>query len=250
MINEIILGDCLEVMKRIPDKSIDMVLCDLPYGTTQNKWDSILCFDELWSSYKRIIKDNGTIVLFGQGLFSSKLMLSNEKMYKYSLVWEKDRPSGFLNAKIMPLRSHEDILIFYKKKPIYNPQFWEGEPLHGMGKKFKTKKHQNNNYGNFESANNPSSKREGDTKKYPRSVLKFKRPHPPIHPTQKPVELMEWLINAYTNESEVVLDNCIGSGTTAIAAVNTNRNFIGIEKDEGYYNVALERINKALNKVD
>lgn len=169
--------------------------------------------------------------------------MSNEKMYRYTLIWEKDRPSGFLNAGRMPLKSHEDILVFYKKLPTYNPQFWEGEPLHGMDTKFKKEGHLgNNNYGKFDSHTNPSAERKGDTKKYPRSVLKFSRPHPPIHPTQKPVELLEWLIKTYSNENEVVLDNCIGSGSTAIACLNTNRNYIGFELDKTYYDNAVDRI--------
>ena len=230
-------------MWRIPDKSIDMILCDLPYGVTaRNKWDEVIPFGELWRHYKRIIKDNGAIVLFGQDKFTAKLMLSNEKWHRYNLVWEKDRPSGFLNASRMPLRSHEDILVFYNKLPTYNPQFWEGQPLHGMGKKFREVKNQNNNYNDFSSQTNPSAEREGDTRKHPRSVLKFKRPHPPIHPTQKPVELCEWLIKTYTNEGDIVLDNCIGSGTTAIACINANRKYIGFEIEKEYYDLAIKRI--------
>src|SRR5699024_9380729 len=167
-LNTIYNEDCLEGMKRIPDGSIDMILCDLPYGVTKNKWDSVIPLDELWKHYKRVIKENGAIVLFGQGLFTARLMFSNEKWYRYNLIWEKDRPSGFLNAKRMPLRSHEDIVVFYKRLPTYNPQFWEGKPLHGMGSKFREGQLENNNYGEFDSHKNPSAKREGDTKKYPR----------------------------------------------------------------------------------
>ena len=241
-------GDCLEEMKNISDNSVDMILCDLPYGQTRNKWDSIIPFEELWKQYDRIIKDNGAIVLFANGMFTADLMKSNPKNWKYNIVWEKDRPSGFLNAKKMPMRSHEDICVFYKKQPTYNPQFWEGMPLHEMGTKFKTKTHENNNYNEFNSRENPSAKREGDTKKYPRSVLKYKRPHPPIHPTEKPVELLEWLIKTYTNENEIVLDNCMGSGSTGVACINTNRRFIGIELDENYFNIAKERIEEAVKK--
>lgn len=240
-------GDCLKIMKDIPDKSIDMILCDLPYGTTQNKWDSVIPFDQLWKEYNRIIKDNGAIVLFAQGMFTSDLMQSNRKYWRYNLIWEKDRPSGFLNAKRMPLRSHEDICVFYKKLPTYNPQFWEGEPLHGMGNKFKEGNLENNNYGKFPSHTNPSALRKGDTQKHPRSVLKFGRPHPPIHPTQKSVELCEWLIKTYTNENDVILDNCMGSGTTGIACINTNRKFIGIELEENYFNIAVNRIFENYN---
>ena len=144
-------GDCLEVMKIIPSKSIDMILCDLPYEVTRNKWDIIIPFEPLWEQYNRVIKDNGAIVLFGQGMFTAKLMLSQEKIWRYNLIWEKDRPSGFLNAKRMPLRNHEDILVFYKKTPTYNPQFWNGNPLHSMGTKYKEGKLANNNYGKFKS---------------------------------------------------------------------------------------------------
>ena len=240
------LGDCLEVMKDIPSKSIDMILCDLPYGTTQNKWDSVIPPDELWNHYNRIIKDNGAILLFGQDIFSAQLITSNLKMYKYKWFWKKDRPSGFLNAKKMPLKDVEEILVFYKKCPVYNPQFWEGEPLHGMGTKYKEGNLGNNNYGKFASHINPSANREGDTKKYPRQVLEFKRPHPPIFPTQKPVDLCEYLIKTYTNEGDLILDNCMGSGTTGIAALNTNRKFIGIELDENYFNMAKQRIKEVI----
>ena len=235
-------GDCLEVMKIIPSKSIDMILCDLPYEVTRNKWDIIIPFKPLWEQYNRVIKDNGAIVLFGQGMFTAKLMLSQEKIWRYNLIWEKDRPSGFLNAKRMPLRNHEDILVFYKKTPTYNPQFWNGNPLHSMGTKYKEGKLANNNYGKFKSYKNPSAEREGDTKKYPRSILKFKRPHPPIFPTQKPVDLCEWLIKTYTNEGEIVLDNCMGSGSTGVACLNVGRKFIGIELDEKIFDIANKRL--------
>ena len=230
-----------------------MILCDLPYSITQNHWDCLIPLsdyvdiagkkiekdefyliqalngltkkeidilwknekkDGLWSYYNRIIKDNGAIVLFAQDMFSAQLMNSNPKMYRYKLYWEKDRPSGFLNAKRMPLKDTEEILIFYKKLPVYNPQFWEGKPLHGMGTKFKEGNLANNNYGDFPSHLNPSANRAGDTKKYPRQVLRFSRPHPPIHPTQKSVDLCSWLIRTYTNKDAVILDNTMGSGTT------------------------------------
>ena len=235
-------GDCLEIMKNIPNKSIDMILCDLPYGSTRNKWDVIIPFDLLWEQYNRIIKDNGVIVLFAQGMFTCQLMQSQPKLWRYNLIWEKDRPSGFLNAKKMPLRSHEDICVFYKKSPTYNPQMWEGKPLHGMGTKYREGNLANNNYGKFASHTNPSANREGDTKKYPRSVLKFSRPHPPIHPTQKNVELLEYLLKTYTLEGELVLDFTMGSGSTGVACMNTSRHFIGIELDEKYFNIAVNRI--------
>ena len=278
---ELYLGDCLEAMKNIPSKSVDMVLCDLPYGTTQNKWDTIIPMNDyinidnkniekdefylqqfmkgltkkeidkiwkenkqegLWSHYNRIIKDNGAILLFGQDIFSAQLITSNLKMYKYKWFWKKDRPSGFLNAKRMPLKDVEEILVFYKKCPIYNPQFWEGIPLHGMGTKYKEGNLGNNNYGKFASHTNPSADREGDTKKYPRQVLEFKRPHPPIFPTQKPVDLCEYLIKTYTNEGDLVLDNCMGSGSTGVACKNLNRRFIGIELNSKTFNLAKDRI--------
>ena len=274
-------GDCLEVMKEIPSKSVDMILCDLPYQVTKNKWDTIIPMNDyiiandeslekdefylkqflkglskkeidkiwkenkkegLWSYYNRIIKDNGAILLFGQDIFSAQLINSNLKMYKYKWFWKKDRPSGFLNAKKMPLKDVEEILVFYKKCPVYNPQFWEGIPLHGMGTKYKEGNLGNNNYGKFASHTNPSANREGDTRKYPRQVLEFKRPHPPIFPTQKPVDLCEYLIKTYTNEGDLVLDNCMGSGSTGVACKNLNRRFIGIELNSKTFNLAKDRI--------
>ena len=274
-------GDCLEVMKEIPSKSVDMILCDLPYQVTKNKWDTIIPMNDyiiandeslekdefylkqflkglskkeidkiwkenkkegLWSYYNRIIKDNGAILLFGQDIFSAQLINSNLKMYKYKWFWKKDRPSGFLNAKRMPLKDVEEILVFYKKCPVYNPQFWEGIPLHGMGTKYKEGNLGNNNYGKFASHTNPSANREGDTRKYPRQVLEFKRPHPPIFPTQKPVDLCKYLIKTYTNEGDLVLDNCMGSGSTGVACKNLNRRFIGIELNSKTFNLAKDRI--------
>ena len=247
---KLLQGDCLELMNKIPDKSIDMILCDLPYGTTKNKWDSVLPFDKMCEQYDRIIKENGCIALFADGMFMSDLMQSNKKLWRYNLVWDKELISGFLNANRMPLRSHEEICIFYKKLPTYNPQFTDGEPLHGMGTKFSQEKNKNNNYGNFDSCNNPSAKRTGDTKKYPKSIVKFPRPAScvMIHPTQKPVELLEWLIKTYTNENDFVLDNCMGSGSTGVAAVGINRNFIGMELEEKYFNIAKERIESVNEK--
>ena len=238
-------GDCLELMKNIRDKSIDCIICDLPYGvTSKNKWDTIIPYEPLWKEYKRIIKDNGPIILFGQDKFTAKTMLSNEKMHRYNLIWNKVLTSGFLNAGRMPLREHEDIMIFYKKLPTYNPQFTEGKPLHGMGEKFKKVKNNNNNYNDFNSCNNPSANREGDTKKYPKSILTFPRPASSkmLHPTEKPVELLEYLIKTYSNENDVILDNCMGSGSTGVAALNANRRFIGIEVDEKYFNIAKNRV--------
>ena len=238
VLNKIYNEDCLEGMKRIPDKSIDMILCDLPYGTTQNKWDSVIPLDELWKEYKRIIKDNGVIVLTSQGIFTAKLMLSNEKWFKYKLVWVKSKATNFLNAKKQPLRKHEDICVFYNKQPQYNPQMTEGEPYDkGVRKNQLT-----GSYGDF---NPVHVKSEG--MRYPTDVVYFKTAESEgkvYHSTQKPVALFEYLIKTYTDEGEIVLDNCIGSGTTAVACINTNRNFIGFEKEESYYNIANKRIEK------
>lgn len=240
--NNIYNMDCLEGMKYIKDKSIDCIICDLPYGTTQNKWDSIIPFDKLWAEYNRVIKDDGAIILFGQGIFTAELMLSNKKCWRYNLIWKKgNRTSGFLNANRMPLRNHEDICIFYKKLPTYNPQFEEGIPLHGKGTAYKTKQNVNNNYGSFEQLDDT---RKGSTQKYPKSVLIFDKPHPAIHPTQKPVALIEYLIKTYTNENAIILDNCMGSGTTAIACINTNRQYIGFELEKEYYDLSLKRIRE------
>lgn len=246
---ELYEGDCLEVMDKLIEQGVkvDMILCDLPYGVTRNAWDSIIPLDLLWERYEKIIGDNGIIVLFGQGKFTAKLVLSNEKMWRYNLVWNKVLTCGFLNAKRMPLRNHEDICIFYKRLPMYNPQFTEGEPLHGMGKKFKNTLSENNNYGKFNSCKNPSANRTGDTKKYPKSILEFSRPSSStmVHPTQKPVALLEYLIKTYTNEDMIVLDNCMGSGSAGVACLNTNCKFIGIELDDTYFDIAEDRISKA-----
>lgn len=242
-INKVYFGDCLEVMRNVPNNSIDMVLCDLPYGKTKNKWDSEIDLPNLWEEYNRITRENSAIILFGQDKFSAKLMVSNERYHRYNLIWDKgNRGSGFLNAKKMPLRNHEDILVFYRSLPTYNPQFSEGDPLHGMGSKFRIGESINNNYGKFDSSKNPSSRREGDTRKFPKSILRFDRPHPPIHPTQKSVELCEYLIKTYSNEGDLILDNCAGSGTTGVAAKNTGRNYILVENDPDYYQLCLSRI--------
>jgi len=243
MINSVILGDCLEVMKNIPDGSVDMILCDLPYGTTQNEKDVKIPFDGLWKQYERIIKPNGAIVLFCQGLFYIDLVNSKRKLFRYDLVWDKQLTSGFLNANRMPLRAHEQIAVFYKKLPTYNPQYSTGIPLHSKGKTYMDKEHKNENYGDFKMTDDS---RAGSTQKYPRSILSFQKPHPSIakHRTEKSIECLEWLIKTFTNEGEVVLDNAAGSGTTAIASINTKRNYIAIEKDKFYYNMINDRINE------
>ena len=229
-------GDCLEVMKDIPDKSVDMILCDLPYGTTRNKWDTVIDLDLLWSQYERIIKDNGAIVLFAQVPFNIVLGYSNLKLLKYEWIWEKEQGTGHLNAKKMPLKSHENIMVFYKKPPTYNPQMREGKPYTCKSGDWSS------NYGaqvNVLTVNNGE--------RYPITVLKFNRNKQKLHPTQKPVELLEYLIKTYTNEGELVLDNCMGSGSTGVACVNTGRKFIGIEIDKKYFDISKQRIEEAKN---
>lgn len=243
---EIYKGDCLDLMKNIPDKSIDMILCDLPYGvTSKNKWDNTIPYEPLWKEYNRIIKDNGPIILFGQDKFTAKTMLSNIKHHRYNLIWKKVLPSGFLNANRMPLREHEDIMVFYKKLPNYNPQMTEGKPSHSRGNivgKSNDKYINNNNYNNYKAM---------DTKgnlKHPTSILEFAKPHPSIalHPTQKPTELLVWLIKSFSNEGDIILDNCMGSGSTGEAAAKTNRGFIGIEIEQDIFNTAQKRLQPYL----
>lgn len=240
-------GDCLEVMKTIPDKSIDMILCDLPYGVLNKKnpnakWDRVIPLSDLWNQYSRIIKDNGAIVLFASGMFTADLIQSNKKLWKYNLVWKKgNRPTGFLNAKKQPLRIHEDICVFYKKQPTYNPQFTIGDKCHKRGGAGNSaqKKGRNGCYDEFKSTPVVMT-----NKKYPLSVIDVPKEHPQTyHPTQKPVALCEYLVRTYTNEGDTVLDNCMGSGTTGVACKHLNRNFIGIELEEHYFSIAKERIN-------
>ena len=234
--NNIYLGDCLDIMPFIEDKSIDMILCDLPYGSTKNRWDAIIPFDELWKNYNRIIKDNGAIILFGNNPFSAMLIMSNLKMFRYSMVWEKNKFSDFLNAKRKPMKIHEDLLVFYKKLPVYNPQYWYAEPY----KRWNTQKavDKQTNYGNHK-MNVAESK---DGKRFPTTVLKFDRIERPEHPTQKPIELLEWLIKAYTNKNEIVLDNTMGVGSTCVACKITERQFIGIEQVSKYFKIAEEKL--------
>lgn len=238
--NKIFYGDCLEIMPCFPDGVFYMVCCDLPYGATQNKWDSIVPLEQLWSQYERIIKPNGVIVLFGQGKFSAKLMLSNEKMHRYNLVWHKTTPTGHLNSKKMPLRTHEDILVFYKSQPTYNPQKTSGHVRKVSTANHKRNSKKTSNYGHHELTSYDS------TERYPTSILKFStdKQKSALHPTQKPVALIENLIKTYTNEGDLVLDNCAGSGTTGIAAKNTNRNYILIEKEKKYYDICINRLNQ------
>jgi site-specific DNA-methyltransferase (adenine-specific) len=242
-LNKIYNMDCLEGMKYIDDKSIDMILCDLPYGTTACKWDTIIPFEPLWEQYERVIKDNGAIVLFGQEPFSSYLRVSNIENFKYDWYWEKERLTNIAQVKKRPGKTVETISVFYKKQCTYNPQMQKYE-----GKK-RTNKVKNGKLGKLIDDGTKRVKEYQDTGwRYPTQVLRFQRDilTSNLHPTQKPVALCEYLIKTYTNEGETVLDNCIGSGTTAIACINTNRNFIGFELDEHYYEIANERIQKAL----
>lgn len=241
--NVLFWADCFDILPLIIDKSIDMILCDLPYGTSQNKYDVILPFNKLWEQYERIIKDNGAIILFGQGLFYIDLVNSNRKLFRYDLVWDKQLTTGFLNANRMPLRVHENIAVFYKQLPTYNPQYTEGKSLHSKGKSYLYKEHKNENYGKFEMVDDS---RAGSTQKYPKSIISFQKPHPSKaqHRTEKSIEMLEWLIKTYTNENEIVLDNVMGSGTCGMAAVRTNRKFIGIEKEKYYYDVTIKRLQE------
>lgn len=228
-------GDCLEIMKNIPDGSVDMILCDLPYGITKCKWDSVIQFDPLWTQYKRITKKNAAIALFGAGLFTAKLIMSNAKMFRYDLVWEKNKSTGYLNSNSKPMRRHENICVFYKHKPTYNKQYEVGKPYKSLHRKEKNSVL----WGAHEGIATYS-----DGRRNPTSILRFNVEHG-LHPTQKPIALLEWLIKTYTNAGETVLDNCMGSGSTGVACMNTGRNFIGIEIDEGYFAIAEKRIEEA-----
>ena len=229
-INNVFEGDCLEIMKQLPDKSIDMVLCDLPYGTTQNKWDSVIPLGELWQQYRRIVKDDGAIVLTSQGMFTAELMVSNSKMFRYKWIWEKSKSTNFLNAKKQPLRKHEDVCVFYRKQPVYHPQMIDGLPYD----KGIRKNQLSGSYGDFQPVHVHS-----DGKRYPTDIIYFKTAESEgkvFHPTQKPVELGRYFVRTYTNPGDIVLDNTSGSGSFLVAALLEGRNFIGIEKNE---NVAL-----------
>lgn len=231
-------GDCLELMEVIPDKSIDMILCDLPYGTTACKWDNVIPFEPLWEQYKRIIKDDGIIALFGCEPFGSLLRQSNIKMYRYDWFWDKKSTGGFLNAKKRPLKRIEQIIIFSKTTPRYFPIMEERGKVRKKGSYNKRKGDGDMVYGKF---NNISV---SNNLYYPTNLLEFSNAvqKGKQHPTQKPVALLEYLIKTYTNENEVVLDNCMGSGSTGVACMNTKRNFIGIELDKNYFAIAKERI--------
>lgn len=239
---EMWLGDCLERMRQIPSGSIDMILCDLPYGTTACEWDQIIPFEPLWSEYWRVCKPNAAVVLTASQPFTSKLVMSQIKHFKYCWAWDKIRFSNQLFAKKVPLKVHEDIVVFYKNRPSYNPQgIIEINKITTQGKKVT------------DNIRTTGSKSGGIRKKeylqthtnYPRSIITFASPSKTVHPTQKPVDLFEYLIKTYTNEGETVLDNCSGSGTTAIAAINTGRRFICIERDPAYYYASCGRVWKA-----
>ncbi|WP_255301148.1 DNA-methyltransferase [Bacillus sp. Marseille-P3800] len=245
-LNRIYQMDCLEGMKLIPDKSVDMILCDLPYGSTKNHWDSIIDLENLWKQYKRIIKDNGAILLTAQTPFDKVLGASNLKMLRYEWIWEKTNATGHLNAKKMPMKAHENILVFYKKLPTYNPQKTNGHVRKVSKLKHQTSSKLSSNYNEF------TLKGYDSTERYPRSVQVFSmdKQKKAFHPTQKPEALFEYLINTYTNPGDIVLDNCIGSGTTAVAALKTNRSFIGFETDENSVRYANERIESTYNELE
>ncbi len=224
-------GDCLDLMLSIPEKSVDLILCDLPYGTTQNKWDSVISLDSLWPNYRRVNK--GAVVLTASQPFTSAVVCSNTDEFKYAWVWEKSSATGHLNAKRMPMKLHEDVLVFAQGAAPYNPQ-----GLTPWGKVTR----RGNNGGNFGVSGTENLQ---EFTNYPRSLLRFSGEGKTVHPTQKPVALMEYLIRTYTNEGDTVLDNCMGSGTTGVACANTNRKFIGIERDENYFQIAKARIEEA-----
>lgn len=254
IINQLFEGDCLKYLKQFPDNSIDMVLCDLPYGTTQNKWDSIISLSKLWKEYERVVKDNGAIVLTSQGLFTAQLMMSNPKMFKYKWIWEKSKPTNFLNAKKQPLRKYEDVCVFYKKQPIYNPQMTKGEPYN----KGVRKNQLSGSYGDFQPVHVYS-----DGSRYPTDIIYFKTAESEgkvIHPTQKPIELGRYFIRTYSNPGDLILDNTFGSGSFLVAALLEGRNFVGIEKnkdvelfkksDINFIDEAKKRLHDAWIKID
>ena len=236
------LGDCLEVMKKLPDQSIDLVVCDLPYGSLACKWDKRIPFVPLWKEYHRLCKENSAVVLFSSQPFTNLLINSNAKEFRYELIWIKNRKSGFMNAKKRPIKSHENILVFYKKQPVYNPQ---------KTKAIKTYKNGGTNKGKTKFINIRGEKSNSyswvdDGTRYPTTVLDFKcEPiHKGMHPTQKPVDLCEWLIMTYSNPGDTVLDNCMGLGTTGVAAHKVGRFFIGVELDPNYFEAAKQRIEE------
>lgn len=243
--------DCLEGMQQIPDGAVDMVLCDLPYGLTQNKWDSPIPMSDLWAQYKRVTKQNGAILLHADGMFMARLMMSQPKMWRYNLVWDKVLTTGFLNAYRMPLRQTEEVCVFYRKQPTYHPQMKAGRPNHSVGKaqgrKRRVASESNHNYGEHSVIDHRDLL---GNMKHPTSLLRFPKPHPSKahHPTEKPLELLEWLIKTYTDPGDLVLDNCMGSGSTAVACINTGRHYIGFETEKAYFDIAQRRIDEAEEK--
>lgn len=241
-------GDCLEIMKNIPNNSVDMVLCDPPYGTTPLKWDSVIPFDKMWEQYYRVGKDNCAFVIFGNEPFSTFLRMSNIENYRYDWYWQKERLTNVFQIKKRCGKVIENIIVFYKRQPTYNPQKFEH-----TGKLVSNKIGENARFSSTQAGSSKIRPKEyiDDGTRYPIQVLKFNRENSRklLHPTQKPVALLEYLIKTYTNERDIVLDNCMGSGSTGVACINTNRNFIGIELDENYFNIAKERINNCLEKV-
>ena len=242
--------DCLEGMRRIADGSVDCIIADLPYGVLNKgngdaRWDNVIPLEEMWREFKRVVKKDGAILLFGQGMFTAQLMVSNEKMWRYNITWDKMRKTGFLNAKKMPLRQTETISVFYKQQPTDNPQMTKCEPHqrnHGRGRQGKVQT--NRCYGKF--GNMPTVISD---EKYPTDIVRFQRNvHGALHPTQKPVELMEYLVRTYTKEGDVVLDPCIGSGTTAVACVRTGRRYVGFEVERGWWEYAVERVEEEKRK--
>lgn len=250
MSTKLLHGDCLELMPSLPDNSVDMVLCDLTYGVTKNDWDSEIPMDRLWEQWRRLAKPDCTFVLFGQGMFTAKLMMAMPSLWKYNLIWDKHLISDFLNANKRPLRIHEDIVVFQQGTPPYNPQMYTGQPLHtrfrtGITKKEHAPDHnQSVNYGHVAYMDNS---RAGETDKYPVSIVSFQKPHPSaaVHPTEKPVNLLRWLIATYTNPGYAVLDSTMGSGSTGVAAIMERRSFTGIEIENQYFNLAKDRIGNA-----
>lgn len=240
---ELFNNDCLDILPQITENSVDLILCDLPYGITKNMWDSQIPLPELWVEYNRICKPKAPVILFGQNMFTVNVILSNPKDFRYLLVWDKVLSSGFLNANRQPLRSHEDIIVFYKSQPAYNPQKKKGAVNHNRGVSSIGKAASGENYGKSVMI---QSDKSGE--KFPNSILTFPKDHSTVtvHPTQKPVALIEYLIRTYTNDGDIVLDNCMGSGTTGVAALKNGRKFIGIEKDKKYFDIAEERIKEVL----
>lgn len=245
-INQIYNTDCLEGMNDIEEKSINMILCDLPYTTTSNKWDTPIKLDKLWKQYKRIIKDNGVIILFGNEIFSNALINSNKEMFRYKWYWNKSRGINFQNARFMPMKCIEEINVFYKNKPLYNPQYWYSTPYK------TTERPRKNIIEGISGGNAPkicTATISEDGRRYPLTLLTFKKDKGNCHQAQKPLKLFEYLIKTYTKESDIVLDNCMGSGTTAIACINTNRNYIGFEINKNFYDIAISRVRELEERI-